>query len=62
MDSPNLTNQLGASVSLISHLEACVDLDAPREQLNPWREVIKLSREGRKDMAALEQELALLLA
>ena len=62
LDSPSLTDQLGASVSLISHLEACADLDALREQLNPWREVIKLSREGRKDMADLEQELVQLLA
>lgn len=62
LDSPSLTNQLGASVSLISHLEACADLDALREQLNPWREVIKLSREGRKDLANLEKQLALLLA
>jgi hypothetical protein len=62
LDSPNLTNQLGASVSLINHLETCADMDALREQLNPWREVIKLSSEGRKDMAELEKQLALLLA
>jgi hypothetical protein len=62
LNDPSLINQLGESVSLISHLEACADLDALREQLNPWREVLKLSREGRKDMADLEKKLVPLLA
>lgn len=48
--------------SLINRLDACADLDALRHLFDPWREAIRLSREGKKDLGKLENQLAALLS
>ena len=48
--------------SLINHLDDCDDLEGLRHHFNAWREAIKLSSDGRKDIGDLENKLAALLS
>ncbi len=48
--------------SLIDGVDACTDLDALRHLFDAWRQAIQLSREGKKDIAKLESQLAGLLS
>jgi len=51
-----------AGSSLANKLDSCADLASLRHNFNPWRDAIRLSRDGRKQIGELEDKLAALLS
>jgi hypothetical protein len=52
----------GMGSGLISQISKCTSFDELRQLFGPWREAIELSKDGRNQLADLENRLAALLS